>query len=162
MKNLIYFLLILIAFTSCSHSHVVITDNEIPEEVFYLADQLKPFSGECIIYFDNTEIVKEKMTFKKGILHGTMTSYYKNGNIRRQGTFVDGKIEGKWDSWYQNGKKQYTAYFSNDTLNGEYMEWYATGVMKEKGLYAQNKPEGSWVEYDEAGMIISNKYYGNK
>ncbi len=157
MKNLIYFLLMLIGFSSCSHSRVVLTDNEIPEEAFYLSDQLKPYTGECVIYYTNSEIVKEEMNFKNGLLHGTMTGYYMNGNIRRQGDFVNGKMEGKWESWYQNGKKQYTAYFTNDTLNGKYIGWYATGVVKEKGLYAQNKPNGNWIEYDEAGMIISNE-----
>jgi len=157
MKNLIYFLFILIGFSSCSRSRMVITDEELPDEVFYLSDQIRPFSGVGIIYYTGTKIVKEEMKFEAGILHGPMTSYYSNGSIRRKGVFVNGRMEGKWESWYQDGKRQYMATYSNDTLNGEFVEWYSTGVMKERGLYAQNKPVGHWIEYDEAGMIIRNE-----
>ncbi len=146
-------------FCSCTRSCVVLTNEEIPEEVFYLVNRVKPYSGKCIIYFPDTDIIKEEMTYKHGILNGPMTSYYLDGNIRRRGVFVDGKLEGRWESWFQDGKKQYIVHYSNDTLNGEYFEWYKTGVMKQKGLYAQNKPIGHWIEYDEAGMVIRNVQY---
>ena len=162
MKNLIYFLLLFTIFSSCCHSRVVITDEDLPEEVFYRSDRVKPYSGECVIYYSDTKIIKEEMTFRNGILHGPMTSYYMNGTIRRQGAFFNGKMEGKWESWYRDGKKQYTVNYSCDSLNGEYFEWYSTGVMKEKGIYAQNKPVGNWIAYDEAGMIIRNENLKNK
>lgn len=161
MKNLTYLLFIILGLNACSQPRVVITDEEIPEEVFYLPDQVKPFSGQCVIYFANSEVIKEEMNYKNGLLHGEMISYYRNGNTRRQGHFLDGKMDGKWDSWYQNGTKRYTACYVNDTLNGEFIEWYDTGVLKGKGLYAQNKPMGNWVAYDEAGMIVKNELYDN-
>jgi antitoxin component YwqK of YwqJK toxin-antitoxin module len=159
MRYLIYLLFLTLGLNSCTRSRVVITEEEIPEEVFYLSEQIKPFSGLCIINYTGTKIVKEEMYFEKGILNGPMTSYYLNGNIRRKGEFNNGLMEGKWESWYQDGKKQYIATYSNDSLDGEFVEWYSTGVMKEKGLYTQNKPVGDWVEYDEAGMILRKEQY---
>lgn len=159
MKNLIYFLFIILGFYSCAHSPVAITDEEVPETVFYCNDQIKPFTGRCVIYFNNSKDIKEEMNYKNGILHGPMISYYKDGSIRRRGMFVNGKMEGKWESWYMDGKMYYTAEYVCDSLDGEYVEWYSTGVMKEKGLYAQNKPVGHWIGYDEAGMIIRNEEY---
>ena len=154
MKNLVYILIVLIGLSSCSHSHIVITDAELPEEVFFLPDQLKPFSGVCVIYYAGTENIKEEMTFEKGILHGPVTSYFTDGSVKRKGFYLRGRMHGKWESWYKNGMKRYIANYENDTLSGEYLEWYDTGVVKEKGLYAQNLRKGEWTEYDEAGMVI--------
>lgn len=155
MKNLIYILITIIGLSSCSHSNIVITDNELPEEVFYLKDQIKPFTGTCIIYHHNTEIVKEKMTYRKGILHGSMISYFTDGSMKRKGSFLDGRMHGKWESWYKNGMKRYIANFDSDVLDGVYLEWYDTGVVMEKGLFVHNARTGEWIEYDEAGMILN-------
>lgn len=156
MKHLILILLVLIGLSSCSNSHIVISENELPEEVFYLPDQLRPFTGVCTIYYSNTRIIKEEMTYRKGLLHGTMSSYYKDGSLKRRGSYLDGRMHGKWESWYRNGMKRYIAHFENDSLNGEYLEWYDTGVMKERGLYAQNLRTGEWIAWDEAGMIAKD------
>ena len=142
MKNLFLLLILVLTFSSCSRSRVVIADTEIPDDVFYLNEQMKPFTGECVIYFEGTEIVKEEMHYEDGILHGMMTSYYKDGTVKRKGSFIRGRMDGKWESWYKNGSRRYIANYSNDTLSGEYLEWYNTGVMKEKGLFAQNLQSG--------------------
>jgi antitoxin component YwqK of YwqJK toxin-antitoxin module len=154
MKNTLYVLAIIVILGSCSYSKVVISENDLPEEIFYLPDEVHPYSGKCLIFYPGTEAVKQEMTFKKGILNGTMTTYYQNGNIKIKGEYKNGRLYGKWESWYEGGKKKFEVNYLNDTLNGEYMRWYVTGVMKEKGLYANNMRKGAWIEYDEAGMIL--------
>ncbi len=154
MKNAIYMLMVLLGLSSCSNSRIVVDENDLPEDVFYLPDQIRPYTGQCIIYFPDSEVVKEQMTFKKGILDGTMISYYSNGELKIKGEYKQGKLYGKWESWYEGGRKKYEVNYVNDTLSGNYMQWYNTGVLKEKGLYADNSRYGSWVEYDEAGMIV--------
>ena len=155
MKNLVVILIILSAtLCSCTRSPLVISDTELPEEVFYLPDRLKPYTGECIIYHAHAQVVKEKMYFRNGILEGEASTYYADGTLKRRGHFLSGRMHGKWESWYRNGMKRYIATYMNDTLSGEYYEWYDSGVMKEKGLYAQNTRSGEWIAFDEAGMVI--------
>jgi antitoxin component YwqK of YwqJK toxin-antitoxin module len=154
MKKLIYVLIVLLSFISCSKSLVVVNENDLPEDIFYLPEEIRPYTGQCIIYFPGTEVVKEQFTFKKGMLHGTTISYYQCGDLKIKGEYKDGRLYGKWESWYEGGKKKYEVNYVNDTLSGNYMQWYQTGVLKEKGLYAENSRYGAWVEYDEAGMIV--------
>jgi antitoxin component YwqK of YwqJK toxin-antitoxin module len=157
MKNLVYTLILIAGLCSCSHSRIVITDSELPEEVFYLNDQIKPFTGVCQIYYTGTKIIKEEMSYEKGILDGAFLSYYPDGSLKRKGTFVNGQMHGKWESWYKNGMKRYIANYSNDELSGEYLEWFENGVVKEKGLFAENIRAGEWTTYDEAGMILKKE-----
>jgi antitoxin component YwqK of YwqJK toxin-antitoxin module len=154
MKNALYILLMIAGLSACTNSKVILTDDNVPEDTFYLPDEVRPFTGQCIIYYAGTESVKERMTFKKGILDGTTTSYYPNGEVKVRGEYKSGKLHGKWESWYAGGKKKFEVNYVNDTLTGNYVMWYDTGVMKEKGLYAENMRFGAWVEYDEAGMIV--------
>ena len=159
MKPIFYTIIALVLLTSCTQTRVVITEAELPEDLYFRDDAVKPFTGRCVIYYYGTEIVKEELTYKKGLLHGLAVSYYKNGNIKRQGKYVNGRIDGKWESWYENGQKNYELTYKNDTLYGDYITWYPTGVIKARGLYAQNGRTGVWTEYDEAGMILKKQNF---
>ncbi len=153
MKTLLATLIALVTLSSCTNRRVVITDAEIPEEVFFLKEDIKPYSGTCVTYYYNTENVKEEMRFVDGILHGASVSYYPDGSVKRKGSYNNGKMEGKWESWYPNGTQSYVACFANDSLSGNYTAWYDTGVMKEKGHYEKNLRQGEWIRYDQSGMI---------
>jgi antitoxin component YwqK of YwqJK toxin-antitoxin module len=155
MKLLIYCVLALAALSfSCSGRKVVLGENEIPEDVFYLPDEIKPYTGKCLVYYANTEKIKDEMCFKKGLLHGKWISYYKNGSVKCTGYYEHGNLDGKWKGYDENGKMIYEVEYTNDTLTGQYFSWYPTGVIKEKGTYAKNQKTGEWVSFDEAGMII--------
>lgn len=123
MKKFVYYISAIILLASCSYSGVVISENELPEEIFYLSDQIKPYTGRCVMYFTNTEIIKQEMTFKDGKLNGTMLTYHRNGNIKRKGEYKDGLYNGKWELWTQNGKKLYEVHYKKDTLCGNFMLW---------------------------------------
>ncbi len=159
MKKFIYCIAIIVFFASCFQSGIVISESELPEEIFYLTDQVEPYTGRCVMYYNNTELVKQEMSFKNGKLDGTTISYYRNGSIKRKGEYIDGQYNGKWEQWAENGKKLYEVHYKNDSLFGDFMIWYSTGVLKQKGIYADNSRAGVWTEYDEAGMIIKKMNY---
>jgi len=159
MKKYIVYIASLVIFASCSSSGVVLSEKELPEEIFFLPDQIKPYTGKCVVYFNNSEIVKQEMSFKNGKLEGTLINYYCNGNIKRKGEYSNGLYNGKWEQWAEDGKKLYEVHYQNDTLCGDFLTWYSTGVLKQKGLYAENSKSGLCTEYDEAGMIIKKMNY---
>jgi antitoxin component YwqK of YwqJK toxin-antitoxin module len=159
MKHLIYIFIVVLGLASCSNSKVVVTEANMPEDIFYLDDEIKPYTGEAVIYFSNTEVVKEELTYKDGILCGEIVSYYPNGEIKRKGEYYMGRLTGKWECWYENGKKQYEVEYNNDTLCGAYIAWYATGVIAKKGSFTGNVRSGMWMEYDEAGMLLIKQNY---
>jgi antitoxin component YwqK of YwqJK toxin-antitoxin module len=155
MKNILYILISLtFTVTSCTKRTIVITEDNIPEDIFYLENEIKPFSGECKIFYSNTENIKEVMTFKNGILNGKHISYYKNGQIKREGSYYNGNLNGKWVGYAPDGKKIFEVEYKNDTLIGKFISWYNTGVIHEKGSFNNNRMIGEWLSYDEAGMII--------
>jgi antitoxin component YwqK of YwqJK toxin-antitoxin module len=160
MKKLLYIVIATLGLASCSNSRVVITEADMPEDMFYLDDEIKPYTGKAIIYFSGTEIIKEELTYKRGILNGEAISYFQNGKIKRRGEYKMGRLTGKWQSWYENGKKKYEVDYTNDTLSGAFTLWYATGVVKIRGSYSENNRVGQWIEYDEAGMVM-NKHLFN-
>lgn len=118
MKNS---LLLLIAFlaivlSSCTRNEVVITETEIPEDIFYLHDELKPYSGRCLVYYTNSEIVKDVMHYKQGYLNGERKSFYKNGQIKFQGDYNYGKLNGTWKKFTDSGEVIFIATYHNDSL----------------------------------------------
>ncbi|HKI90338.1 MAG TPA: hypothetical protein VKA38_15025 [Draconibacterium sp.] len=159
MKKLIILATLFIGLSSCTKHTVVISESDLKEDIFYLKDEIKPFSGTCLVYYDGTDQVKESLTFKNGILDGKAISYYECGSIKRKGNYKHGRLNGRWESWTEKGKKTYEVNYENDTLNGEATVWFSSGVVKEKGLYAENHKSGVWVVYDEAGMILSKKNF---
>jgi antitoxin component YwqK of YwqJK toxin-antitoxin module len=145
-------ILILVA-TACS-GKVTITEAEIKSDIFYADRSTQPFTGKCIVVFSDTGLVKEEFTYKKGILHGKATAWYKNGQIRRRGSYHMGQISGNWEFWDEKGRKTIEACYKNDVLNGSYMSLYANGKIREKGQFKDNKRTGQWVYYNEKGQPV--------
>lgn len=159
MKNLLILAFVLIGFSSCSKHTITISENDLKDDIFYLKDQVKPFTGKCLVYYTGIHQIKESLTFKNGILNGEMISYYKCGSIKRKGYYKDGHLNGCWQCWDEKGQKIYKVNYKNDSLDGEATLWHDSGIAKEKGLYADNHKTGVWLDYNKAGTIISKKKF---
>ena len=116
LQHLIIALISVLYLTSCGNSEVIITEDEIAEDLFYLGNQFKPYTGKCIIHFQGTETVKEVMYYKKGLLHGERISYFKNGKVKLEGYYNEGMYNGVWKSYHTCGSVIYQATYKNDTL----------------------------------------------
>ncbi len=157
MKLFYHILLLSIFSFSCSQKTIVLTEGQLPEDVFYQKDALTPFSGICEIYYTNSEIIKEKMSFEDGVLDGCYTSYFKNGNIKRKGYYKDGFLDGTWIMFNEKRIKIYEVEYKSDTLSGIYRTWHPTGVPQAIGSYSENKKTGQWIYYNESGMITKRE-----
>ena len=118
MKKTWFILLASLAvlFTSCTQNTVVLTEAELPDDIFYLKDELKPYTGKAIIYFDGSQTVMEEMNYKKGYLDGERISYYKNGQVKLQGEYSKGKYDGTWKKYSKEGTMVFIATYQNDSL----------------------------------------------
>lgn len=155
MKVLVLSLSILLLATSCNTKKIVLTEDQLPDDIFYLENQIRPFSGECVVLFQDGQGVKELLTFKDGILDGIRESYYPNGQLSRKGQYLNGKLHGKWTAWDEKGNLKYEVHYESDKLTGHYITWFHTGVIKEKGMFDQDRKIGEWIYSDEAGMRIN-------
>lgn len=159
MKQFVYIIFFLTAiFSSCTRRVITISEDELPEDIFYYKEDIKPYTGICKIAYKNGAL-KEEMKFEDGILQGTAISYYPDSTVKISGYYNKGFMDGKWQYFDEDGKKIMEVHFNNDTMNGHYVRWYYTGVIKEKGIYKKNRRKGKWFVYDESGMITEQMYY---
>jgi len=148
-----FYIVILIAF-SCGSDPIIVTEDQLSADVFYIKDSYRPYTGKCKVVYNNSSVVKEQFTFRKGILDGEAIAWYKNGNLRRKGCYSKGHISGKWIFWDMEGHKTVEANYKLNALHGVYISLYANGKTKEKGHFIDNKQTGKWLYYDESGQLV--------
>jgi antitoxin component YwqK of YwqJK toxin-antitoxin module len=151
--------LALITLLGCSQNRIVITEGEITNDMFYLPGEIKPFTGTCLIPYEDGKTVKELIHFHDGVSFGEALSYYKNGKLRRKGYYKSGKMHGQWEQWFENGEKEFEISFSNDSMSGHYKLWYETGQLKEEGALKNNSRIGAWKFYATSGNLACEKTY---
>lgn len=156
MKNFVILLCLLLI--ACS-KEIIITEEDIKQDLLYLNNDVKPFSGTCKVLFSDTFLLKEKFEFVNGMLDGKSCSFYEDGNLKWRGTYKDGKMTGKWEFWDDNGNKYCEVYFNNDVYNGSFRSWHANGNLKEAGHYSNNYKTGKWIAYDETGNVLNELDY---
>lgn len=113
MKGLIAILL----FTTFACSHrVVVTEEEIMPDIFYVYGSYGPFTGKCSVIARKGSQVLEEFTYKQGRLHGEAQIWYGNGKMKRRGSFQNGKLSGKWEYWDENGRMICETTYQDDAL----------------------------------------------
>jgi len=153
-----FVILFCLVFVACSRE-IIITEEDIKQDLLYLNNEVKPFSGICKVLFSDTFLLKEKFEFTDGMLDGKSFSYYENGSLKWRGNYEDGKMAGKWEFWDVNGTKYCEVYFNNDVYNGPYKLWHSNGKLKETGEFSNNSKTGKWITYDETGNVITESVY---
>lgn len=160
-KQVLYIAILVTLFTACKteQREVAIIADDISEEVFYLEDEIKPFTGICNIINPKNGSITQKLSFKKGILWGEATAYYPCGRVRRKGTFHNGMLHGTWTFFNEEGNKTLEVNYQNDKLEGVYTKWFSNGKVQEQGIYRQNSRTGEWETYLETGELESETDY---
>jgi antitoxin component YwqK of YwqJK toxin-antitoxin module len=113
MKVLIAILLL--TTFACSNK-VVITEEEISPDIFYMVGSYGPFTGKCSVVAHKGSQVLEEFTYKEGRLHGEAHIWYSNGKMKRRGSFQNGKLSGKWEFWDKNGNMLCEINYRDDQL----------------------------------------------
>jgi hypothetical protein len=97
---------------SCT-KEVILTDETLPDEIFYQEGTSTPYTGKCIIYYKNTTVVRYSFTFNKGILNGVFKSYFRNGKVEYSGNYYDGELTGEFTKYNENGSVDLTYQFKD-------------------------------------------------
>lgn len=124
------------------------------------------------------------VVIKSGVIDGTYSEYYTNGQLFVTGKYVNGKKEGEWVTYTEAGKvwKRHSyrdnmlngrsvSYFAStgreekvenyrdDLLNGNWSEYYPSGAVKISGVYTDGKRNGIFTEWYESGSKKSEVNY---
>lgn len=152
----IYLYTVIFLFLSCGNNEITVTEDQVTSEIFYEKGSYNPFTGKCIVVYNNSKIIKEQFTLRNGVLDGESIAWYRNGNLRRKGNYNKGQISGKWLFWDMYGHKTVEANYRLGSLNGPFISLYANGKIKEKGSFTDNRQTGKWLYYDENGELLNS------
>ena len=143
---------------ACKAKHInsifsicVETDAQDRDDIIYLPNKTKPFTGNNLCK-------------------------YVNSQIKSKGKIKDGKKEGKWIWWYENGQKGLEKFYKDGKLDGKVTWWYGYfignniktplyNVIKLDGqiwstqYYKDDKKDGKWTTWFESGQILSEEHY---
>ena len=107
MKILLTLFVLLFSFNSYGGSSdktiCVDTDALIRNNIIYLPNETKPFTGNNLCKYENGQI-KSEGNYKDGKPDGKVIDWYENGQIEAEGNYKDGKLDGKATYWHENGK----------------------------------------------------------
>ena len=72
-----------------------------------------PHTGGFIISAYPPSQTTIKGSLKKGIVHGSLEAFHKNGHLATQSYYKDGKLDGTYNKWHENGQKLAEANFKD-------------------------------------------------
>tara|TARA_B100001142_G_scaffold323960_1_gene374885 strand:- start:11 stop:553 length:543 start_codon:yes stop_codon:yes gene_type:complete len=150
-RNYIFFLCITIIFSQKEYNltSLIRTDGlyklnngqELTEYVtiFKIIKKKKLYLGKLLdgkkhgtwkeVYPDNRVLIEN---YKRGILEGPVSLYYKNGQKEWRYNYTNGILNGSYTRWYENGLKAIDGYFENGEAVGVWAWWDQNGNMKKK------------------------------
>ena len=140
MKKLLILLFsILISFNSYGKT-VCVETNDVQERngLYYLVNQQEPFTGDNLCVYTNSGQYYSKGKIKKGKEDGNWTSWYENGQKKREKNYKDGKKDGKSTYWYHHGQIGYERTYKDGKKDGKETWWYESG-QKNEGTYKDDK-----------------------
>ncbi len=108
---------------------------EFREEVAYLPNEKKPFTGVAKKKYENGQKLSET-NYKDGRVDGLLTAWYENGNKELEQTYKDGKLNGPYiSSWYANGQKEEENNWKDGKLHGKWTVWFENGKINSEAIY---------------------------
>lgn len=136
----------LITYTDASHAEGTVKD-------YYITGELQSESRLSFVHASDK---------RRDQREGLFTSYYKNGNKKREGYYIKGLRDGRHSEWAENGNMSAVAHYRRDTLNGLLLAWYPSGLLLFYGVYTDGKAVNSQYtfcsEYGDCGTITSYNY----
>lgn len=152
MKRLSYsllVLLVLLAVTGC-------TGKGPGKKGTAVADTLSvPDTGFTgIKQFMSGQYKVSEVTFKNGVRHGLMKSFYQGGQVRTTFWYENGLKQDSARWYFPEGQLFRTTPFKNDTVDGIQKQFYRTGVVRAKIGYSKGMRTTFFQEFEPNGKLI--------
>lgn len=102
-------------------------------------------------YYDTEGILRSTEQWDAGKMHGTMISYFADGQVAERRNFKDGKGVGLAEQFYPDGTLRYHAIYVNGVPEGMETFYFPNGNKEIEGKYVNGNRDGRWVYYNEDG-----------
>jgi len=132
-------------------------DAQIRNNLYYLPNTTKPFTGNNLCKYENSRVSKGKV--EDGKKNKIWTDFYENGQIEAKKKFKDGQLNGKWTQWYENGQIEYEKNYKDDQLHGMSTFWHENGQKFFEGNYKDSKADGKWTFWNKNSQKKEERNY---
>lgn len=105
-------------------------------------------------YTSQSYLIKE-VTFKNGIRHGLMKTFYQNGKLRQTFWYENGLRQDSSRWYYLEGQLFRTTPYKNDTVDGIQKQYYRTGRLKARIGYSRGFRTPYLEEYGSDGKLVT-------
>ena len=105
------------------------------------------------------EILRRKINYKDGQLHGEYKEFYENGQLGIVSNYKNGKLEGEYKHFRENGVLDFEANYKDGKREGEYKTYYENGNLAMTCNYENDKREGICVRFNPNGTKDFEEYY---
>ncbi len=110
------------------------TVKEYKNDVLYAIRNVENYKleGKTTIYQKDGKTLKSEIYYKKGIKHGVVKAYYKEGSLYRTYNYNEGLMDGEQKRFRKNGKLSSIAIYRNGEPNNSLKEYLIDGQLKKK------------------------------
>ncbi len=151
MKKLslsLFVLLVLLAVTGCTgkgpgKKGAASAETSVPDTGFTGIKQF--MSGQYIV---------SEVTFKNGVRHGLMKSFYQGGQVRTTFWYENGLKQDSARWYFPEGQLFRTTPFKNDTVDGIQKQFYRTGVVRARIGFSKGMRTTFFQEFSSSGKLI--------
>jgi uncharacterized protein len=114
--------------------------------------------GEWLYYY-NTGLIKEKVSYVKGEISGIAEGWFTNGNKWYSNNYADGKLNGMSTAYFYNGILRKTAMYKDDKRNGEEKNYSSQGNLSYIATYKDDENDGMQTDYFANGAKRNEVLY---
>ena len=91
-----------------------------------------------------------------GKKHGRWIEWHPNER-KLDENYKHGLLDGTSTLFYKNGQREWRYTFNKNILDGIYTKWYRNGKRAVEGLFENGHPSGVWVWRNKLGEITKKK-----
>lgn len=129
------------------------------DDTYNVKGQSKPVNG--IVYDIKNEKKIIMGSLKNGKKHGLWTEWHPRGR-RLQETYKNGLLDGSVSLFYKNGQREWRHTYNNGILDGNYNKWHENGKQAVVGFIENGVPVGIWSWRDKEGKIIKKERFNKR
>ena len=115
--------------------------------------------GPFVIKELDSELIREKTYFIKGLRHGERCYYYENGKTETEENFVNGELHGERKTFYPDGALWFKEVYVNGKLDGERIGYWPNGEKFLEEYYADGILHGERKTFSNNGSLITQEEY---
>ncbi|MDG1798610.1 MAG: hypothetical protein P8H35_08590 [Flavobacteriales bacterium] len=98
-------------------------------------------------------------TYKGKPFTGSVTDFWKNGQLNYEKFFKDGKRDSVQRAYKPDGQLSSLYSFKDGKMDGDFELYWENGQLSSKSFYKDDKPVGIWEGYYENGQLRERDYH---